>query len=100
MSVNFEISLLVRLSFFLPLFKGFLKLGQKYKNVFVGLSVQMKTLKFAFEINWPLIQQLNLLLVSSWWIVLRNAWISNFCDFVPIRVPNHAEVVFLHCLQI
>jgi hypothetical protein len=36
---------------FLPLFKGFLKLGQKYKNIFVGFLVQMKTLKFAFEIN-------------------------------------------------
>ena len=24
------------------------------KNIFVGFSVQMKTLKFAFEINWPL----------------------------------------------
>ena len=40
---------------FRPLFnKGFLKLGQKYKNIFVGFLVQMKTLKFAFEINWPL----------------------------------------------
>ena len=39
---------------FQPLFKGFLKLGQKYKNIFVGFLVQMKTLKFAFEINWPL----------------------------------------------
>ena len=29
-------------------------LGQKYKNIFVGFLVQMKTLKFAFEINWPL----------------------------------------------
>ena len=39
---------------FRPLFKGFLKLRQKYKNIFVGFLVQMKTLKFAFEINWPL----------------------------------------------
>ena len=31
-----------------------MKLGQKYKNIFVGFSVQMKTLKFAFKINWPL----------------------------------------------
>ena len=37
-----------------PLFKDFLKLGQKYKYIFVGFLVQMKTLKFAFEINWPL----------------------------------------------
>ena len=39
---------------FRPLFKGFLKLGQKYKNIFVGFLVQMKTLKFALQINWAL----------------------------------------------
>ena len=39
-----------------PLFKGFLKLGQKYKNMFVCILVQIKTLKFAFKINWPLIR--------------------------------------------
>jgi hypothetical protein len=39
---------------FRPLLRGFLKLGQKYKNIFVGFLVRMKTLKFAFEINWPL----------------------------------------------
>ena len=33
---------------------GFLKLGQKYKNIFVGFLVQIKTLKFASEINLPL----------------------------------------------
>ena len=33
---------------------GFLKLGQKYKNIFIGFLVQMKSLEFAFEINWPL----------------------------------------------
>ena len=43
---------------FPPLFKGFLKLGQKYKNIFVGFLVQIKTLKFAFEINRPLICEL------------------------------------------
>ena len=36
------------------LFRDFLKLGQKYKNIFVHFLVQMKTSKFAFEINWPL----------------------------------------------
>ena len=40
---------------FQPLFKGFLKLGQKYKNIFVVFLVQIKTLKFAFKINWPLV---------------------------------------------
>ena len=32
----------------------FRELGQKYKNIFVQFLVQMKTSKFAFEINWPL----------------------------------------------
>ena len=32
----------------------FRELGQKYKNIFVRFLVQMKTSKFAFEINWPL----------------------------------------------
>ena len=34
----------------------FRKLGQKYKYIFVQFLVQMKTSKFAFEINWPLLQ--------------------------------------------
>ena len=29
----------------------FRELGQKYKNIFVGFLVQMKTSKFDFEIN-------------------------------------------------
>jgi hypothetical protein len=33
---------------------SFLRLGQKYKNIFVHLLVQVKTLIFAFEIYWPL----------------------------------------------
>ena len=32
---------------------SFLRLGQKHKNIFVRFLVQMKTLKFAFEIYWP-----------------------------------------------
>ena len=32
----------------------FRELGQKYKNIFVQFLVQMKTSKFAIEINWPL----------------------------------------------
>ena len=31
-----------------------MRLGQKYKNIFVGFLVQMKTFISAFEINWPL----------------------------------------------
>ena len=34
---------------FRPLFKWFLKLGQKYKNIFEGFLVQTKTLKVAFD---------------------------------------------------
>ena len=34
---------------------SFYRLGQKCKNIFVRFLIQMKTLKFAFEINWPLI---------------------------------------------
>ena len=30
---------------------SFLRLGQKYKNIFVGFLVQMKTFVSAFEIN-------------------------------------------------
>ena len=29
-------------------------LGQEYKNIFVRFLVQMKTVEFAFEINWTL----------------------------------------------
>ena len=37
-------------------FTHFRELGQKYKNIFVQFLVQMKTSKFAFEINWPLMR--------------------------------------------
>ena len=37
------------------------ELGQKYKNILV----QMKTLKFAFEINWPLESGKVLLLIGQ-----------------------------------
>ena len=36
-------------------FMGFLKLGQKYKNIFVDFLVQMKTLEFASKIKQPLL---------------------------------------------
>ena len=42
------------LSFVSTTFKGILKLGQRYKNIFFVFLVQMKALKFAFEINRPL----------------------------------------------
>ena len=49
---------LVFLCFYLlfrPLLRGFLKLGQKYKNILFIFLIQMKTLKFAFEIYWALV---------------------------------------------
>ena len=40
-------------------------LGKKYKNIFVQILVQMKTLKSPFEINWPLTLSWTLLLMFS-----------------------------------
>ena len=33
----------------------FRKLGQKYRNILPRFLVEIKTLKFASEINWPLV---------------------------------------------
>ena len=33
----------------------FRELGQNYRNILVPFLVQIKTLKFASEINWPLV---------------------------------------------
>ena len=50
----------------------FRELGQKYRNIFVRFSVQMKTRKFAFEINWALegfsilLQIQQLVSLTSW----------------------------------
>ena len=65
---------------FRPLFKGSLKLGQKYKNIFVGFLVQMKTLKFAFEINGPLVRASG----------TRGA---DLCDLVATPVPSKHLVI-------
>ena len=54
------------LSFVSTTFRVFLKLGQKYKNIFVHFLVQMKTLKFAFEIYWPLVQCKEEIRFNSW----------------------------------
>ena len=50
------------------------KLGQKYKNNFIGFLDQMKTLKFAFEINWHLI--LSLIISTRLWQVHLNIFHS------------------------
>ena len=36
---------------------SFYRLGQKYKSIFVHFLAQMKSLKFAFKINWPLVAE-------------------------------------------
>ena len=38
-------------------FTSFYRLGQKYKSIFVHFLAQMKSLKFAFKINWPLVAE-------------------------------------------
>ena len=35
----------------------FIELGQNYRNILVQFLVQIKTLKFACEINWPLVDE-------------------------------------------
>ena len=53
----------------------FRELGQKYKNIFVRFLVQMETLNFALEINWPLVMPLLVLLQSSIDIIYRiSTW--------------------------
>ena len=47
------------LLFISTIFEGFLKLGQKYKNIFVCFLVQTKTAKSPFKINWPLADPLR-----------------------------------------
>ena len=37
----------------------FYRLGQKSKKYFVRFLVQMRTRKFAFEINWPLVDTMQ-----------------------------------------
>ena len=56
---------------FQPLFKGFLKLGQKYKNIFVGFFGSNKNFKICFR---------DLLTFSSRNIILRFAC-SPQCKF-------------------
>ena len=38
---------------------SFYRTGQKYKNIFIHFLAQMKTLKFAFEIYWPLHKEIT-----------------------------------------
>ena len=49
-----EYFILTLLDYFFDL-TSFYRLGQKYKNIFIRFLVQMKTLKFAYEIYWPLL---------------------------------------------
>ena len=92
----------------LPLFfhlTHFRELGQKYKNIFIRFLVQMKTLNFAFEINWPLgnmfaiedlssvdVQKLNITSISNcrkkrWRLFVgrqsRPLWLLIYPSLVP-----------------
>ena len=80
---------------FRPLFKGFLNLGQKCKNIFVGFMVQMITLKFAFEINWPYLWYLRLtcfcsLFGKNWRHQKDNSILTDLSNFR--RVNNKCTV--------
>ena len=65
----------------MPLFifdlTSFQRLGQESKKYFAGILVQMRTRKFAFEINWPLARETkkNLFhyLVRSF-LINQNYW--------------------------
>ena len=52
-------------------------LGQKYKNIFVLFLVQMKTVEFAFDINWPLVVAAHRRDLYSFRVLLGlQAWIA------------------------
>ena len=70
----------------MPLFfhlTHFRELGQEYKNIFVRLLVQMKTLNFAFEIKWPLVfvQTMSSELIETlvYFITLCHGWPCRGC---------------------
>ena len=54
-TTNWRIFILTLLPYFFDM-TSFYRLGQKYKNIYVRFLVQMKTLKFAFKIYWPLVR--------------------------------------------
>ena len=96
---------------------SFYRLGQKYKNNFVPFLVQMKTLKFAFEIQWPLgdmKKSLNASLVSHWsklyfrldaqpkiqtltWLYEVHVLILHqLVDITETRLPSSLKFAFAH----
>ena len=70
-------------SFVSTTFKDFLKPGEKYKNIFVGSLVQMKSLEFAFEINRPLAK----IRIFFFWLI------QNFLCF-PLSTLRHKLYLF------
>ena len=62
---------------------SFNRLGQKYKNIYVRFLVQMKTLKFAFIIYWPLEGKIQME-VDVYSIVLG----ISFSDLIICQVLN------------
>ena len=72
---------------FRPLFKGFLKLGKKYKNIFVDFFVQMKTLEFAYEISWPLMFVKKLKSIKAGYLNSRLSHIITTVSTIK-NIPN------------
>ena len=71
---------------------SFYWLGEKYKIIFVHLLVLMKTLKFAFEIYWPLGGRQN---VNSW-NGLTPFFINKFMIFIKLMIGSlQAKLFFL-----
>ena len=66
------------ISFVSTLFRGFLLLGKKYKNILVPFLVQMKTSRFAFEIYWPFCWSLAKNLSISISLKLENPYNHKF----------------------
>ena len=68
----------------------FRELGQTYNNIFFHFLVQMKTSKFAFEINWPLKRRKRCESLSrkNSWKLIRNLPLKNhaYTRYVPLKI--------------
>ena len=68
----------------------FRELGQTYNNIFFHFLVQMKTSKFAFEINWPLKRRKRCESLSrkNSWKLIRNLPLKNhaYTWYVPLKI--------------
>ena len=71
---------------------SFYRLGQKYKNIFIHFLVQMKTLKFAFEIYWPLIISYSICVFYffiSLALIMKKFGTWHVSDFFYLFFPTH-----------